>query len=329
MYADDPTEDAKTRLENILEFRSEVLEFESGFVGDDIFYDTSGPSEYGEATHGAAEIDSNSQDAGERDTDTRDADLQDADAHGEGRAVAGVRKAALSDFLAHVSLISDLDSYSEADEKVALMTVHSAKGLEYEAVFIVGAEEGIFPGQRSILDRSRLEEERRLCYVAITRAKKRLFITHAASRTLFGNTTYNRLSRFIADIPNKYVSSEIDLRVKSSKYGADALNRSPAPHSRAGRRVGIPAFGKTTHGYAHKQDNGYRAANPEDGAAADPADEYRMGREYVVGDSLNQKKYGGGVITKRYREKSDYIIEIDFMDAGMKRFIESMVKLRV
>jgi len=109
----------------------------------------------------------------------------------------------LTDFLAHVSLVSDVDTMDENSEYVALMTLHSAKGLEFPVVFLVGMEEGIFPGYRSMTNESELEEERRLCYVGITRAKENLYMTSTFSRTLFGNTTYNRVSRFVKEIPEE------------------------------------------------------------------------------------------------------------------------------
>jgi len=102
-----------------------------------------------------------------------------------------------------VSLVSDVDTMDENSEYVALMTLHSAKGLEFPVVFLVGMEEGIFPGYRSMTNESELEEERRLCYVGITRAKENLYMTSTFSRTLFGNTTYNRVSRFVKEIPEE------------------------------------------------------------------------------------------------------------------------------
>jgi len=110
----------------------------------------------------------------------------------------------LTDFLAHVSLVSDVDTMDENSEYVALMTLHSAKGLEFPVVFLVGMEEGIFPGYRSMTNESELEEERRLCYVGITRAKENLYMTSTFSRTLFGNTTYNRVSRLLKKFPGAF-----------------------------------------------------------------------------------------------------------------------------
>lgn len=113
----------------------------------------------------------------------------------------------LEDFLANVSLLSDTDKTADVNEAVTMMTVHSAKGLEFPVVFLVGMEEGLFPIARAIDSESELEEERRLCYVAITRAEEQLFISYANMRTIYGNTTYSVPSRFLKEIPLEYVET--------------------------------------------------------------------------------------------------------------------------
>jgi DNA helicase-2/ATP-dependent DNA helicase PcrA len=107
----------------------------------------------------------------------------------------------LEAYLANVSLVTDIDNLDGDNDRVVLMTLHSAKGLEFPVVFIPGFEEGVFPGMRSMDSEAELEEERRLCYVGITRARERLYLTSTYSRTLFGNTTFNRCSRFMDEIP--------------------------------------------------------------------------------------------------------------------------------
>jgi DNA helicase-2/ATP-dependent DNA helicase PcrA len=113
----------------------------------------------------------------------------------------------LTDFLEQVSLVSEQDEYEEEESSVTLMTLHIAKGLEFPAVFIVGMEDGIFPHYRSMTDHAELEEERRLAYVGITRARQRLYLTHAWSRTLFGQTAYNPPSRFLGEIPDEFLDA--------------------------------------------------------------------------------------------------------------------------
>lgn len=111
----------------------------------------------------------------------------------------------LEGYLADVALYTDMDNYDDSADCVVMMTMHSAKGLEFSNVFVVGCEEGIFPGIKAIGEADEMEEERRLCYVAITRAKKRLFLSCARQRMLFGRTTANRVSRFIDEIPEEHL----------------------------------------------------------------------------------------------------------------------------
>jgi DNA helicase-2/ATP-dependent DNA helicase PcrA len=108
-------------------------------------------------------------------------------------------------FLEQVSLVSEVDDYEEEDPGVTLMTLHNAKGLEFDVVFMVGMEDGVFPHFRSMGDQAELEEERRLAYVGITRARKRLYLLHAWSRSLFGGSNYNPPSRFLSEIPPELV----------------------------------------------------------------------------------------------------------------------------
>ena len=132
-------------------------------------------------------------------------------------------------FLEEVALISDVDKYDETADAVVLMTIHSAKGLEFPEVFIAGAEEGVFPSTQSIFNPSEMNEERRLAYVAITRAKDRLWITHTSERMLYGRTVANPLSRFIADeIPGNLLERESG-RKQSGGFGAPRVSQRPVP----------------------------------------------------------------------------------------------------
>ena len=116
--------------------------------------------------------------------------------------------ATLSSFLEEIALIADIDNYDEKADAMVLMTIHSAKGLEFPVVFIPGMEDGLFPGQQSMLSDDELEEERRLAYVAITRAKDRLFLIASRERLLYGHTQYNVRSRFIDEIEKEYLAEE-------------------------------------------------------------------------------------------------------------------------
>ena len=116
-----------------------------------------------------------------------------------------VDEPSLAGFLDEIALYTDLDSHDPSEDCVVMMTMHSAKGLEFPVVFVVGVEEGIFPGIRAIGEAEEMEEERRLCYVAMTRAKEKLYMTCASQRMLFGRTNSNRPSRFLGEIPPEYV----------------------------------------------------------------------------------------------------------------------------
>ena len=119
--------------------------------------------------------------------------------------LANTTEPSLSGFLEEISLYTDLEQYNEGDDAVVMMTIHSAKGLEFPHVFLVGFEDGLFPGMRAIGDREEMEEERRLCYVAITRAKKSLTISHARMRMIYGRTASALPSRFLQEIPESCI----------------------------------------------------------------------------------------------------------------------------
>lgn len=208
----------------------------------------------------------------------------------------------LEAFLAHVSLVSDIDNFEEGADRVVLMTLHSAKGLEFPVVFMVGLEEGVFPGYRSMSDETEVEEERRLCYVGITRAREQLYMTNTFSRTLFGNTTYNKESRFKKEIPP-------DLY--------DDLNRAKTSVSSGGmtpKKDVFPDMGT-------KLIRGFGTPVPT---------EVKMSASNVtfnVGDAVEHKKFGVGVITKVEKENGDSKLEIQFKNAGMKRLMAAFANL--
>lgn len=169
---------------------------------------------------------------------------------------------ALSVFLEDVALITDVDSYDQAAEAVTLMTLHAAKGLEFPAVFIIGLEEGIFPHNRSLMDAEEMEEERRLAYVGITRAKERLYLMYATSRVIFGNVQANLPSRFLADIPETLLQQDVSRPAakvhQNSGWSGGAMPRKYPPpevhedlsqepvYLEAGDAVVHPKFGRGT-----------------------------------------------------------------------------------
>ncbi|MGI6668629.1 MAG: UvrD-helicase domain-containing protein [Acetivibrionales bacterium] len=199
----------------------------------------------------------------------------------------------LTAYLANVSLVSDIDSMEEEKDYVALMTLHSAKGLEFPVVFIPGFEDGIFPGLRSIESEEGLEEERRLCYVGITRAKEKLYLTSTYCRTLFGSTTYNMRSRFFKEIPGELLSEE----------------------GRRYRNAG--ASGSYHYGF-------FSGTARTTASAALPGSSYT---DFKEGDRVVHKKFGVGVISAVVEDNGDHILEIQFKKAGMKRLMAAFANL--
>ena len=205
----------------------------------------------------------------------------------------------LEDFLANVSLVADIDNMDEDNDYVVLMTLHSAKGLEFPVVFMVGMEEGIFPSYRSVADESELEEERRLCYVGITRAKQKLYLTNTFTRTLFGNTTYNKMSRFVKEIPPELIEG----------------NEKKEPSTSRGIKNAVGARSSS-------DPLGYRITTFTD--TSKPKVE---AGSFNVGDQVEHKKFGVGIITKIVEDKDDYMLEIHFKGTGMKRLMAAFANL--
>lgn len=192
----------------------------------------------------------------------------------------------LGELLENISLISDIDNYDEAQDTVTLMTLHSAKGLEFPNVFLVGMEEGVFPSVRSFGDDAEIEEERRLCYVGITRAKQQLFITRAKTRTLFGRTAYNQPSRFIAEIPASLAEETAEKQISTL---ADMNTAAYIP----------PASGRKS---ALLDDNKSKAQNTA------PA------LDFAVGDKVKHRKFGVGTIISAQSMGKDMLLKISFAE---------------
>ncbi|MEE0944440.1 MAG: UvrD-helicase domain-containing protein [Clostridia bacterium] len=202
----------------------------------------------------------------------------------------------LGGFLENVALVSEIDAYDEDQDACVLMTVHSAKGLEFPVVFVAGLEDGLFPSARSNTDED-IEEERRLCYVAITRAKQTLYVTMARQRTIFGKTTPAFPSRFYKEIPSEYikdVSPAIDRAVKTA---TETFRRS-APF--------VETYKKPT---AVKADN-------------------VSGSTFTTGDRVSHAKFGEGVVKAVTPFERDALLEIEFVTVGTKRLMAAYAKLK-
>jgi DNA helicase-2/ATP-dependent DNA helicase PcrA len=152
----------------------------------------------------------------------------------------------LDHFLAHAALESGETQGETGEDCVQLMTLHSAKGLEFDLVFLVGLEEGLFPSMQSLEEAGRLEEERRLCYVGITRARQQLYITHAESRRLYGKETYPRSSRFLREIPPEHLQ-EIRMKANITRPAAGLASPQKTPLDAASRHGGFKLGQHVTH----------------------------------------------------------------------------------
>ncbi len=240
--------------------------------------------------------------------------------------------ATLDDFLEHVTLVTDLDSQEDDRGYVTMMTLHSAKGLEFGNVFIAGMEEGIFPGIRSMGDPERMEEERRLMYVGITRARKRLFLSRAGLRTLYNQTSCNAPSCFLEEIPERLLE---ETRSQRKEFG----NRSGAayPHTRERREFyqesevfsPVPSKPKITlHGRALSDIPGVTKGFVP--SKARESSESALSHLFSPGDRVMHKKFGTGTVKSLTGAGADARITIDFAAYGTKEFamaIAPIVKL--
>ena len=243
----------------------------------------------------------------------------------------------LNEFLENITLSSDVDNLEETDESVTLMTLHSAKGLEFPVVFLVGMEEGIFPGYKSIGEEKEIEEERRLFYVGITRAKQYLTLTCAKHRTMFGSTSYNAISRFVKEIPKELLEglNEIEENSSEDEFEDTSYNWE------YGRKTGIATNIKT-----------YKFNEPEVKIAASNKNinnggfQFRTAEsflnslnktksetvditKYEEGTRVYHKRFGEGTISKVEPEDDDLKVDINFDKAGHKRLMAKYAGLEI
>ena len=207
----------------------------------------------------------------------------------------------LADFLAQIALISDVDQTEQSDGTVTLMTFHAAKGLEFPAVFMAGMEEGLFPHSRTLLDDTEIEEERRTCYVGITRAERRLYLTYARQRTIYGRTEMSRPSRFLAEIPEELVEHKeadffggTDLRAPSNIWSERS--------TRTERKRYMPPQQHTA----------------ADGSVIRPD----VSAAFQAGDAVRHSKWGDGRIVAISGSGEDAELSIAFPGEGIKKFVQ-------
>ncbi len=236
----------------------------------------------------------------------------------------------LSDFLENVALITDVDNMNQATGAVTLMTLHSAKGLEFDAVFLVGMEEGVFPITRALFDEAGMEEERRLAYVGITRAKKKLYLSHARTRMLFNTRSANQISRFVGEIPPRLLLDG----------AARMQTRLPRPSVRSGESV--PTAPRYSYSRPVQQNVGAKdalnipglqkgfGANVSSGASAGSGgtfSEHSL-RLFKPGDRVLHAVFGRGTVMELEGEGSAQKVSVAFESGAKKRFSVGIAPLR-
>ena len=237
----------------------------------------------------------------------------------------------LAQFLESITLSSDIDGMEDTEDSVTLMTLHSAKGLEFPVVFLVGMEEGIFPGFKSISEQKELEEERRLCYVGITRAKKYLYLTCAKQRTIFGSTSCNPVSRFLKEIPEDALDGfedVIETRKKDTfedttykwEYG-NKQSKVVSYKINPASEIKVAASSKL---------NGFNFRTPESflNNLNKPKQEVDISK-YQAGQRISHKKFGEGIINYVETEGDDLKVDINFDKVGHKRLMAKFAGLEI
>ena len=249
----------------------------------------------------------------------------------------------LSEFLEGITLSSDLDGMEDSDDSVTLMTLHSAKGLEFPVVFLVGMEEGIFPGYKSIGEPQELEEERRLCYVGITRAKENLFLTCSRQRTIFGSTSCNSVSRFLKEIPANMLDGYEEIEDRSNKYpdNNDGYNWEYGER----RNSYNDSYG---YGYGGSSVSTYKDIAASASRKSSTTYQFRTADSFLNSLNLNKKKnddidltsykagvkvfhkkFGEGVINSVEKEGEDLKVDISFEKVGHKRLMAKFAGLEI
>lgn len=221
-------------------------------------------------------------------------------------------EATLSGFLEEVALVSDVDNYDENADAVVLMTIHSAKGLEFPVVFLPGMEEGLFPSMQSAMNPEELEEERRLAYVAITRAKTRFYALHVRERLIYGKTNFNQRSRFLDEIPEEYVTVELPKSIRRQAEEAEAAANGDTVTSPGERKKKIVMSKEF-----------FRESDLSAGVGRTQSYD-----RFAVGDVVSHFTFGRGVILSVREMGADILYEIAFDSVGTKKLMATYAKLR-
>lgn len=212
----------------------------------------------------------------------------------------------LGDFMEKLALMAEVDNHDESQDAIVLMTMHSSKGLEFPVVFLPGLEDGIFPGSRAMEDTAKMEEERRLCYVAMTRAKQRLFLTSAAIRTQYGRTDYTRESQFLRELDPRLLEGDAIYRQTRTQNSIDVPTE-----SRDGFSVERPSKPFDMLKYA-------KEATKSNAMAA------RGGDVFHKGDMVNHTKFGDGLVI----DEDERTLTVMFDSVGKKKLAKGIAHLR-
>ena len=242
----------------------------------------------------------------------------------------------LAEFLENITLSSDIDNLEDQEDSVTLMTLHSAKGLEFPVVFLVGMEEGIFPGYKSIGEPKELEEERRLFYVGITRAKQYLYLTCAKHRTIFGSTSYNQVSRFVKEIPEELLEGYAEVVERNTSnndnikdfgyrwsYGKGQTVKTYKLDEQETKAVASSIISSKPKDYFQ-----FRTAESFLNTIKKKDEEIDLSK-YQVGQRVYHKKFGEGVITKLEKEDDDIKVDLEFDKVGHKRLMAKFAGLEI
>ena len=233
----------------------------------------------------------------------------------------------LAEFLENITLSSDIDGMEDQDNSITLMTLHSAKGLEFPVVFLIGMEEGVFPLSRASEDPEELEEERRLAYVGITRAEEILFLTNANTRTLFGKTSYNRPSRFLREISDDLLQYQGLARPANSSFGVRFTKEEP---TQFGQGMSLQQALQTRK--ANAQPQRHTGAQPFSKATGGlpfgkTSDSGNSATDWEIGDIAHHMKWGDGTVLEVTGSGKTQELKIKFPEVGLKKVLASVAPI--